>query len=84
MLWGEKSGIILISYRRDCIDDEARAVFSRRQPRKHFGAQLDIRMYSFVYESRAQRAKRPGEVSLCAWRSALCVFLINRQPLLFH
>ncbi len=72
MLWGEKSGIILTSYRRDCIDDEARAVFSRRQPRKHFGAQLDIRMYSFAYESKAQSAKSKASRRSLAMRLALC------------
>ena len=36
------------------MDDEVRAAFSRRQPKKHFGAQLDIIMYSFVHEIRAQ------------------------------
>ena len=61
MLCGVKSEIMLICYRCGSIDGEVRAAFSRRPPTKHFSAQLDARMYGFVY-----------------------VFLINRQPLLFH
>ncbi len=49
MLWGEKSKIMLICYRCDSIDSEVRTAFSRRQVTKHFSAQLDIKMYSFVY-----------------------------------
>lgn len=61
MLWGAKNEIMLRCYRCDSIDSEVRAAFSRRPPTKHFSAQLDVKMYGFVY-----------------------VFLINRQPLLFH
>ncbi|MEE9527989.1 MAG: hypothetical protein V3W07_10015, partial [Syntrophobacteria bacterium] len=49
MLWGGKSEIILVCYGCSSIDGEVRAAFSRRQVTKHFSAQLDIKMYSFVY-----------------------------------
>jgi hypothetical protein len=50
-----------VCYRCSSIDSEVRAAFSRRPPTKRFSAQLDVKIYGFVY-----------------------VFLINRQPLLFH
>lgn len=61
MLWVGRSEVMLICYRCSSMDGEVRAAFSRRPPTKHFSAQLDAKMYGFVY-----------------------VFLINRQPLLFH
>ena len=31
------------------MDGEVKPAFSRRPPTKHFSAQLDIKMYGFVY-----------------------------------
>jgi len=83
MLWGVKSRIMLICYRCGSMDGEVKAAFSRRSPTKHFSAQLDVKMYGFVYvlewpTSRAQSVKKKFS------RSASCVFATNRQPLLFH
>jgi hypothetical protein len=77
------------------MEGEEKAAFSGRQPRKHFRAQINIQMYNFVHEIRAQRApfnklrtgnaeRRQEVLSLCASRSALSVFLFNRLALLFH
>jgi hypothetical protein len=91
MLWGEKSKIMLICYRCDSIDSEVRAAFSRRQATKHFSAQLDVRMYSFMYVLACRKehpSRSSGQVAQSVEkkfsRSAPRLFLINRQPLLFH
>lgn len=64
------------------MDDEVGVTFSRREPTKHFSAQINIWMYSFVHTSKAQSAERLENV----FRFALCAlrFLLNRLPLLFH
>jgi hypothetical protein len=39
------------------MDDEVRRAFSRREPTKHFSTQIDIWVYGFVHEIRAERAE---------------------------
>ncbi len=69
MLWGEKSKVMLICYRCDSIDSEVRAAFSGRQVTKHFSAQLDIKMYSFVYVL-AWRKEHPSTPSTSSGQEA--------------
>ena len=61
MLWGAKSKIMLVCYRCGSIDGEVRAAFSRRPPTKHFSAQLDVKMYGFVYVL-AWRKEHPSTI----------------------
>ena len=71
MLWGGKSEIMLICYGCSSIDGEVRAAFSRRQVTKHYSAQLDIKMYSFVYVlawRKEQSVQEKSRYALCAMR----------------
>ena len=73
MLWGGKSEIILVCYGCSSIDGEVRAAFSRRQVTKHFSAQLDIKMYSFVYVlawRKEQSVQEKSRYALGVLRSA--------------
>ena len=73
MLWGEKSKVMLICYGCSSIDGEVRAAFSRRQVTKHFSAQLDIKMYSFVYVlawRKEQSVQEKSRYALGVLRSA--------------
>ncbi len=78
MLWGGKNEIMLICYGCSSIDGEVRAAFSRRQVTKHFSAQLDIKMYSFIYESKAQSVQgKFSRYALGALRSASFYLIDN-------